>query len=200
METAIPPQPTGALNRLVLDTNAVLDVWAFRDARAAALREALESDLLDWPACPGMRAELESVLRRGVAAQAQADEVLALWDAHVRAVPPPASSGLTDHRAIRCRDPDDQVFLDLALRERAGWLLTADRDLLTLRRAAARRGLRIATIQEWPGVSACAAQAHGPSACAPAPTGPAPGVRPSNPADSDGTDGSADTRACRRGP
>ncbi|MGY6555109.1 MAG: putative toxin-antitoxin system toxin component, PIN family [Wenzhouxiangella sp.] len=33
---------------------------------------------------------------------------------------------------VKCRDPDDQKFLDLAISARADWLITGDPDLLEL--------------------------------------------------------------------
>ena len=45
---------------------------------------------------------------------------------------------------LQCRDPDDQMFIDLALAQRARWLLTRDRALLALARPAAAYGLEIA--------------------------------------------------------
>ena len=135
--------------RVVVDTNAVLDLWAFEDARVTGLREALAAGCLDWMGTVPMRQELEMVLNRGVAVRygAQAQAVLAQWDRHARvqeaAVPSP-----TDHR-LRCRDGDDQKFLDLALASGAQWLLTSDRDLLSLARRARVAGLEICSPHGW---------------------------------------------------
>ena len=50
----------------------------------------------------------------------------------------------------RCRDPDDQKFLDLATRVRARWLLSRDDHLLVLAKRARRDGLfAILTPSEW---------------------------------------------------
>lgn len=132
--------------RLVLDTNTVLDLWAFQDPRVAGLRSRLEGGALDWVAEPAMRQELETVLVRGVAARhgAQPEAVLQAWDRHARL----SSPAPTVHR-MRCRDEDDQKFIDLALGMQAQWLLTSDRDLLTLARRAAVLGLKIASPYGW---------------------------------------------------
>lgn len=138
---------------MVIDTNAVLDLWAFCDPGVAVLRADLEAGRLDWVGCPAMRQELERVLERGVAAAHGADPqaVLHQWDRWVRQVrfEPGTRSG-PGHR-LQCRDGDDQMFLDLALDEGAQGLLTSDRDLLSLRRRAARLGLHIRRPQEWLG-------------------------------------------------
>ena len=46
--------------------------------------------------------------------------------------------------APRCSDPDDQKFIDLALRP-AALLLSKDQAVLRLRRALAERGVAVAT-------------------------------------------------------
>jgi predicted nucleic acid-binding protein len=48
-----------------------------------------------------------------------------------------------------CRDPTDQMFIDLALTCRPSWLVTRDRALLSLRRRAAPQGVAIGTAQQW---------------------------------------------------
>ena len=135
--------------RVVVDTNAVLDLWAFGDSRVQGLRAALQEQQLDWVGTMAMRQELETVLTRGVGARygAHPAQVLALWDGHVRVVDLPRGVP-TDHR-LRCRDPDDQKFLDLGLTLCAQWLLTSDRDLLKLSRRAATLGLRVASPHGW---------------------------------------------------
>ena len=136
--------------RVVVDTNAVLDLWVFADAGVQGLRAAVAQGRLDWLGTAAMRQELAAVLARGVGERygAPADDVLRLWDRHVRVCPPPTPSGA--HRRLRCRDPDDQPFLDLALDSQAQWLLTSDRDLLSLARKAKPLGLQIRSPRGWP--------------------------------------------------
>ena len=142
-------QPGRVRERVVVDTNAVLDLWAFADARVQALRQALEGGQLDWVGTPAMREELAHVLGRGVAAGygAAGPAVLAQWDRWARPWPQ-AEPSPTQHR-LRCRDADDQKFLDLALVSGAQWLLTSDKDLLSLARRAAPLGLLIRAPQAW---------------------------------------------------
>lgn len=150
--TQVQAAPSGWSSRpsVVLDTNAVLDLWAFQDPGAQRLRQALEAGLLDWCADLGMRSELQAVLWRGLACRVapSIEAVLAQWDRHARPVDRCASPSAA---GLRCRDPDDQPFLDLALQESAQWLLTSDRDLLALRTRARRHGLEICRPREWPG-------------------------------------------------
>ena len=51
---------------------------------------------------------------------------------------------------LRCRDPDDQMFIDLALSARAQWLVTRDRALLVLARRARLRGVTVIRPVDWP--------------------------------------------------
>ena len=134
---------------VVLDTNVVLDWMLFADPSVAALSAAIGQRQVDWVATPTMRGELADVLRRGLAARrgVQPEQVLARWDAHVTLVasPPPLPDGL----ALRCTDPDDQMFLELAHACGARWLISRDRALLRLARRAAPLGIAITVPQCW---------------------------------------------------
>lgn len=129
-------------SRVVLDTNAVLDWLVFRDPRSAGFATAITQGRLVWLASARMRWEFEVVVARPELARWQPDvaAAAAFWDRHADIVEHEPPSG-----PLRCRDPEDQVFIDLALHGRCGWLITRDRALLALRRAALGRGLCIAT-------------------------------------------------------
>lgn len=136
-----------SVSALVLDTNVVLDWMVFRDPSSVPLARALTSGRIAWVACAAMRTEFEQVLTRRELSRWLPDlpTLFAHWEAWARLVaePPPAPAGL------RCSDPDDQVFLDLAFAQRAGALLTRDRALLRLAGPAGRRGLRILKPEAW---------------------------------------------------
>jgi putative PIN family toxin of toxin-antitoxin system len=125
----------------VLDTNVLLDRWVFRDARGSDWWRRIETGELRWLACPRMRSEFAHQLARASLARWQPDaaQALAGFDllATLQADPPAAGP------ALRCRDTDDQIFLDLALAHKSKWLLTFDKDLLSLGRRARRLGLEI---------------------------------------------------------
>jgi predicted nucleic acid-binding protein len=125
----------------VLDTNVVLDWLVFRNPRADALGAALEAGTLQWLSCPPMRSELVHMLASQRLARWAPDvsEVLGRHDRLVTLCDEPALALVR----LRCSDPDDQVFVDLALAQRADWLWTHDRALLKLARRAAALGLRI---------------------------------------------------------
>lgn len=144
----LPPSPAPAV---VLDTNTVLDWLVFKDAGMAPVVAALQGGTLRWLACEAMRDELARTLAYRTLAKwlPDSEHVLATFDRHVciLAAPPPSPQHL------RCSDPDDQVFLDLALAHRAQWLLTHDRALLRLARRARPLGLLIVTPKSWPGTA-----------------------------------------------
>ena len=50
---------------------------------------------------------------------------------------------------LRCTDPDDQKFIDLALQTGASALLSRDRAVLKLARRAAVHGLPIESMAAW---------------------------------------------------
>ena len=68
--------------------------------------------------------------------EAELDAAIGRW---CRVVEPPAP----DPAPIRCRDPDDQKFIDLALARSAAWLFSRDKALLALARRARSRGVTI---------------------------------------------------------
>jgi predicted nucleic acid-binding protein len=124
---------------LVIDTNVVLDMLVFRDPPVLAVLAALASDRYRWIGCRAMRDELAHVLDRGVGRAFDRGAVLAAYDGAVVELDPPWAPGV-----LRCTDPDDQVFIDLALQRRAHALLTRDRALLRLARRA--RGFGVAVV------------------------------------------------------
>lgn len=123
----------------ILDTNVWLAWLVYDDPVTRRLGEAVEAGEVVLPALPRIRDEFERVLAypRLRLEPAQRDDALRRFDRHARMGPPAPVADLT------CRDPDDQVFLDLALHRGVGWLLSRDRQLLALRRRALARGLRI---------------------------------------------------------
>ncbi len=141
--------------RAVLDTNAWLDWLVFDDASMQPLRRALARDELEIVVDANCEQELILVLAYpalALDATAQARS-LAQLRAHARRVDPAPAAGAP---LPRCRDADDQKFLELACRARAGWLITRDKALLRLDRHRLKPpGLRIATAGAF--AAACAA-------------------------------------------
>lgn len=135
------PAPT-----LVLDTNVALDWLLFQDARVAHIATAVTSGTARWVVCARMREEFVRVLAYPQLAPWSPDceRLLSRFDVHSELHAAPQALPL-----LRCTDPDDQVFLDLAVAADARWLVTHDRALLRLARRAAARGLAITTPAYW---------------------------------------------------
>ncbi len=131
-------------DRVVLDTNIVLDLFVFRDAATAPLLQALQAGSLDWISTQPMRDELERVLGypqivpRLVFYQLQVSDVLAAFDRHARIVEAAAKASVT------CRDADDQIFIDLAVVHQA-WLLSKDQAVLSMQKRLLALGTRAQT-------------------------------------------------------
>lgn len=137
---------------VVLDTNVVLDWLWFADARLAALSAAVEDGRLAWIATPDMREELRRVLLRPALAPRgrTPGEVLQGFDRWAQpAAADSEGAAATAPWALRCSDPDDQKFIDLALQRRAGWLFTRDRAVLRMARQARRLGCTFAPPEAW---------------------------------------------------
>jgi putative PIN family toxin of toxin-antitoxin system len=121
---------------LVLDTNIVLDLFVFDDLRAQPLKAELLDGRLNWLTTLPMRDELERVLgyahieARLALIQRCAVDILASFDRHARRV------DVADRAAVTCADPDDQMFIDLAVRHQC-MLLSKDAAVLVLKKKLA---------------------------------------------------------------
>jgi hypothetical protein len=136
--------------RAVIDTQSLLD-WQFFGNAACAAWPLPGEGSWQWLATSAMRDELSHVLARGFGGrwQAPGSQVLDFFDRHARVVDETTPSAALA-RALRCTDPDDQKFIDLAVTSGAHWLVSRDRALLKLRhRALALAGLRIVAPTEW---------------------------------------------------
>jgi len=137
-------------NTLILDTNAWLDWLVFADPVTDQLAQRFANGELILPASPSGRDEFVDVIRRDkfrLDPDQQLD-CLSRYDRICEMLPQARQAG-RDTR-LRCSDPDDQQFLELAIGAKAGWLLTRDRALLKLARRAWRdHQFQIASIAKW---------------------------------------------------
>ncbi len=123
--------------RLVLDTNVVLDLLHFADAQALPILAALESGAAQcWADAAGLEELARVVTYPEFKLDATAGKALCERYRQLARIadgdPAPLSA------LPRCKDPDDQRFLELAARTGAEMLVTKDKALLTLARS---RGL-----------------------------------------------------------
>jgi predicted nucleic acid-binding protein len=138
--------PPDTLPRISLDTNVVLDWLVFRNPAVLPVVAAIQQGRVQWIACASMRTELARTLGYDNLARWAPDreQALATFDAQALLLPEPATLP-----ALRCSDPDDQVFLDLAAAAGARWLLTHDRALLRLARRARNLGVTVMQPRLW---------------------------------------------------
>jgi putative PIN family toxin of toxin-antitoxin system len=124
--------------RVVLDTNVCLDAFVFDDPRVAPLLAALTSGEVEAVTRADCRDEWLAVLAyptlkldetRRLEAAARFDRLVTLLEEVAPAEKPP-----------RCRDPDDQKFLELASASGAAVLFSRDAEVLRLARRVARDG------------------------------------------------------------
>ncbi|MBN9404618.1 MAG: putative toxin-antitoxin system toxin component, PIN family [Burkholderiales bacterium] len=133
--------------RVVLDTNVLVSA-ALRPHSVPwqALDFALAAGAL--VACDQSIAELQATLLRPkfdrYATRERRAEILALIRAHAVFVTVAAGDLAAAHGV--CRDPDDELFLSLALAARAGTIVSGDTDLLAL--------------HPWRGIGICTAAAY----------------------------------------
>ncbi len=130
------------MNKIVLDTNIVLDLFVFNDAKTAPLKQALESGTHQWIATQPMRDELARVLAypqivpRLAFYRLTDTDVLAQFDkfAQLEPVAPKAS--------VTCKDADDQKFIDLAVAHKS-LLLSKDRAVLCMAKRLLALGVAV---------------------------------------------------------
>lgn len=119
--------------RLVLDTNTVLALWMFGDPALAPLREPCEAGTFTLLCNEACLDELARVLlyRQFKLEPARAAAIHAAYAGRVERVAVPIGDGAP---LPRCKDRDDQKFLELARDSRADLLVTRDKHLLKLAR------------------------------------------------------------------
>ena len=127
---------------IVIDTNIALDLLVFGDPACAPLQAALDAGELRWLATAAMRDELARVLGYPQIVPRLAhygrtpEAVLADFDRQAQRVAP------APRASVVCKDPDDQIFIDLAVLHRAP-LRSKDRAVLVLRKRLAALGVEV---------------------------------------------------------
>lgn len=128
--------------KLVLDTNVVIDWLVFDDAYLASFREQVRARAVQIVTHPPALQELRRVLgypelklnaARQAAVLEQYSALVVSFESDVE--PPPGFP--------RCRDPDDNPFLQLAWQAGARALVSRDKAVLKLARRARKFGFEI---------------------------------------------------------
>jgi hypothetical protein len=135
---------------VVIDTQSVLDWLVFENPACAAWPGRLAADW-KWVFTARMRGEFDHVVARGFGSRwpIRLDALATAWSTWGHGLDAPPGP-LGPQQTLHCTDPDDQMFIDLAISIRAEILVTRDRALLRLgRRAAQRHGIRICAPAAW---------------------------------------------------
>lgn len=113
--------------RAVLDTNVVLDCFAFDGPMARPLADAIREGQVTALTSAACLRELERVLayRKLKLDESKRAGTYALYRELAECIEPPPVSDVP-----RCRDRDDQIFLDLAAAARADFLFSRDARVL----------------------------------------------------------------------
>ena len=121
--------PSAMSFSLVLDTNVVLDLFHFADPVALPILEALESrNVVCW-SDEATLAELKRVLT--YPELNLSNETAAMLLERYQKLTHRLEAGNAPPLP-RCKDPDDQMFLELAARAKASLLISKDKALLAL--------------------------------------------------------------------
>lgn len=129
---------------IVLDTNIVLDLFVYNDPLQATLNKAFRAGSLQWLATLAMRDELARVLdypqvaKRRLANTQSADAVLTQMDSLAKFV------DAAPKAPYICKDPDDQIFVDLVCQHQC-LLLSKDKAVLAMRSRLTRLGATVST-------------------------------------------------------
>lgn len=133
--TSAPPAPPLSVPRVVLDSNVWVDLLVFRDPHVEPIRAALAAGKI----APVIRADCREELRRVLAypqfAHFNVDipAALAEVDRLTTLEPFPEPEQVDAIRLPKCRDTDDQKFIELAHHARAVLLVSKDKAVLKLK-------------------------------------------------------------------
>ncbi len=145
------PAPLSFPLPVVLDTNVVLDMRVFDDPVTRPLAEALDQGVLTAWANAETLLELEQVLTLPIF-KLEGDAQRSVHAGYRGLVRLASETSLTPLPELpRCRDRDDQKFLVLTARAGAAWLVSKDKQVLSL---ADRHGLPFAILSPKQAVEA----------------------------------------------
>jgi predicted nucleic acid-binding protein len=126
---------------IVLDTNILLDILVFDDERAHPLRAALDDNQLDAVATDKTFAEFLDVIGREQFSLNKDQQHLIgeQWKKWARIV----SDDELCQAPWKCKDRDDQVFINLAYSLRPSALISKDKQVLKIAKRAIKEKVTI---------------------------------------------------------
>ena len=131
---------------IILDTNILLDILVFDDERAHPLRAALDAELLDAVATDKTFAEFLDVIGREQFSleKEQQDLIREQWKKWARII----SDEELCQAPWKCKDRDDQVFINLAYSLRPSALISKDKQVLKIAKRAIKEKVTITSDHE----------------------------------------------------
>jgi putative PIN family toxin of toxin-antitoxin system len=128
---------------LVLDTNVILDLLVFKDPATEPIRLALDTHRVDAVRTAASLAELMDVIQRPIFKlnSEEQEGIVRIWVSNTRLL----ENSAIEPAPFTCRDPDDQVFIDLAYSLRPALLLSKDLRVLELRSRALLEKIEISS-------------------------------------------------------
>lgn len=136
------------MHRLLLDTNTVMALWFFEDPGLTDLRSFIDAGAARLIGRDDALEELRRVLayRQFACEEARQRAIHATYSARIESIAP-----VEDGDPLpKCRDADDQKFLEIARDGDADWLLTRDKALLRCgRHRLVRDRFAILTPERW---------------------------------------------------
>ena len=123
------------MKTVIFDTNVLLDIFVFNDFRAIHIKAALVDRQLKALATPKTIEEFADVISRPLFSleKSTQDQILNEWGNLAIII----QDETLNSAPWQCRDPDDQVFLNLAYTSKPCLLLSKDNELLKLAKKAA---------------------------------------------------------------
>jgi putative PIN family toxin of toxin-antitoxin system len=127
--------------RLVLDTNIILDLLVFKDPSAEPIQLLLDAKLVDAVRSEASMLELIDVIQRPAfkLSQEEQERILQIWESSARLM----ENAAIESAPFTCRDPNDQVFINMAYSLRPALLLSKDLRVLELQAIAKQHGVEI---------------------------------------------------------
>jgi len=129
--------------KFILDTNILLDLFYFRDESVEYLLKCLKNQEIQAYTCTSIWEEFEEVLMRKPFSQSleQIQDLknqykdLFCWKSPERTAP------------LKCKDRDDQIFIDLAVELAPSIIISKDNDLLRMKKKAST--LKVEILQQY---------------------------------------------------
>ena len=128
-------------NHIVLDTNILLDILVFEDVSILELKESILSGLvIAWTREEILDEFKEVISREHFSLELEHQNRLIQLAREFHQID---NTPIVPPAPFRCADPDDQIFLDLALKMAPCLLLSKDNEVLKLKKQAANYGVFI---------------------------------------------------------